>query len=132
MILPLSMMLLLVMLLFSALFVARMYALYQKKVDLRYYELFKGAGAPAYLTKVTNNLNNLFEVPTLFYVAATLVITLNIETETMLFNAWGFVIARYVHSLIHITVNNYLARGFVFTVSIYYLAVLWLEILGKI
>jgi len=132
MILPLSMMLLLVFILFGALFVARMSALYRKNVDLKYYEVFKGAEPPAYLTKVTNNLNNLFEVPTLFYVAATLVITLNIETETMMFNAWGFVIARYVHSLVHTTINNYLARGFVFTVSIYYLAALWLEIVGTI
>jgi len=132
MILPLSMMLLLVLILFNALFVARMYALYKKKVDLKYYEVFKGAESPSYLTKVTNNLNNLFEVPPLFYMAATLVIVLNIETETMLFNAWGFVIARYAHSLIHITINNYLVRGSIFTVSIYFLAILWLEILEKL
>jgi len=132
MILPLSMMLLLLLILFAALFVARMSALYKNKVDLKYYEVFKGSQPPAYLTKVTNNVNNLFEVPPLFYIAAVLVIVLDIETETMLFNAWGFVIARYVHSLIHVTINNYLMRGSIFTVSIYFLALLWIEILGKV
>jgi len=132
MILPLSLMILLVFILFAALFVARMSALYKKNVDLKYYEVFKGAEPPAYLTKVTNNLNNLFEVPTLFYMAATLVIVLNIETETMVFNAWGFVVARYVHSLVHTTINNYIARGFVFTVSVCFLAALLFEVLETV
>jgi hypothetical protein len=132
MIYPLSMMLLLVMLLFVGLFVARVSALYTKKVDFKYYEVFKGAQAPEYLTKVTNNLNNLFEVPPIFYMAAILVIVLNIENESILFNAWGFVVARYMHSLVHITINNYLIRGSVFTVSIYFLTMLWLGILERL
>jgi len=85
-----------------------------------------------YLTKITNNVNNLFEVPPIFYVAATLVIVLNIESDSMLFNAWGFVITRYIHSLVHVTINNYLMRGSIFTVSIFFLAALWVEILLKI
>jgi len=125
-------MLLLVLIMFNVIFVARMYALYTKKVNLKYYEVFKGAESPNYLTKVTNNVNNLFEVPSIFYLAVALVITLNIETETMLFNAWAFVITRYLHSIVHITFNNYLVRGTIFTVSIYYLAVLWLEIIQKV
>ena len=126
------MMLLLVLILFNIIFVARMYALYTKKVDLKYYEIFKGAESPGYLTKVTNNLNNLFEVPPIFYMAAVLVIALNLESETILFNAWGFVVTRYIHSIVHITFNNYLIRGAIFTLSIYYLAILWFEILEKV
>ena len=125
-------MLLLVLILFSLLFVARMTALYTKAVDFKYFQLFKGAQAPEYLTKVTNNLNNLFEVPPVFYMAATLVLVLNIETDTMVFNAWGFVIARYIHSVVHITSNNYLIRGGVFTVSLYFLVILWVEILNNL
>jgi len=132
MIYPLSMMLLLVMILFVLLFIARMYALYTKKVDLNYYETFQGRESPMYLTKVTNNVNNLFEVPPIFYMAATLVILLNIESESMLFCAWGFVITRYIHSLVHVTINNYLMRGGIFTVSIFFLVALWVEILQKI
>jgi hypothetical protein len=125
-------MLLLVLILFSLLFVARVTALYSKAVDFKYFQLFKGAQSPDYLTKVTNNVNNLFEVPPIFYMAATLVLVLGIETNTMVFNAWGFVIARYVHSAVHTTFNNYLMRGGVFTVSIYFLVVLWVEIFNTI
>lgn len=132
MIYPLSMMLLLVLILFGLLFVARMSALYTKKVDLKYFEVFEGAELPSYLTKVTNNLNNVFEVPPLFYMAATLVIVLNLETDSILFNAWGFVIARYIQSFIHITNNNYLMRGGIFTVSIGFLVILWWEIIGNL
>jgi len=132
MIYPLSMMLLLVMILFVLLFIARMYALYTKKVDLNYYETFQGRESPMYLTKVTNNVNNLFEVPPIFYMAATLVILLNIESESMLVYAWGFVITRYIHSLVHVTINNYLMRGGIFTVSIFFLIALWVEILQKL
>lgn len=125
-------MLLLVVILFVLLFIARMTALVTKKVDLQYYETFQGREAPTYLTKVTNNVNNLFEVPPMFYVAATLVIVLNIESESMLVYAWGFVITRYIHSLVHITINNYLMRGSIFTVSIFFLVALWVEILQKL
>jgi len=118
--------------LFVLLFIARMTALYTKKVDVHYYETFQGRESPVYLTKITNNVNNLFEVPPIFYVAATLVIVLNIESDSMLFNAWGFVITRYIHSLVHVTINNYLMRGSIFTVSIFFLAALWVEILLKI
>jgi hypothetical protein len=132
MIYPLSAMLFLVLILFALLFVARMRALYSKRVDVTYFEVFKGSNAPEYLTKVTNNLNNLFEVPPIFYLAAVLVIVLNIESEAILFNAWAFVIARYVHSLVHVTINKYLMRGAVFTVSIYFLVMLWVDILQNI
>lgn len=87
MIYPLAAMLLLVLILFALLFVARMRALYSGKVDFRYFETFKGAQPPEYLTQVTNNLNNLFEVPPIFYMAATLAMVLTIESEAMLFNA---------------------------------------------
>lgn len=132
MIYPLAMMLVLILILFSLLFVARMTALYSKAVNLKYFQLFKGAQAPDYLEKVTNNLNNLFEVPPIFYMAATLVLVLGIETDSMVFNAWGFVITRYVHSAVHVTLNNYLMRGGVFTVSIVFLALLWIEILNNL
>ncbi|PCH85425.1 MAG: hypothetical protein COB26_03805 [Piscirickettsiaceae bacterium] len=126
---PLSAMLFLVLILFVFLFVARMSALYSKKVNLTYFEVFNGTQPPVYLTKVTNNVNNLFEVPPIFYMAVLLVLLFDIENETMLFNAWGFVIARYIHSLVHITVNNYLMRGGIFTVSIYFLVMLWVALL---
>ena len=132
MIYPLSMMLLLVLILFCLLFVARMTALYSKAVDFKYFQLFKGAQAPDYLAKVTNNVNNLFEVPPIFYMAAILVLVLGIETDSMVFNAWGFVITRYVHSFVHVTLNNYLMRGGIFTVSIGFLIALWVEILIKL
>lgn len=132
MILSLIAMLLLVLILFFLLFVSRMRALYSKKVGLAYFEVFKGAQPPEYLTKVTNNVNNLFEVPPLFYLAVVLTLVFNIENDFMLFCAWGFVIARYAHSFVHITFNNYLIRGSVFTVSIFFLVMLWLEILQKL
>ncbi|PCI22608.1 MAG: hypothetical protein COB62_01185 [Piscirickettsiaceae bacterium] len=132
MIYPLLMMLFLVLILFGLLFVVRMSALYTKRVDLKYFEVFEGAKPPSYLTKVTNNLNNVFEVPPLFYMAATLVMVLNLETDSIIFNAWGFVITRYIHSFIHITLNNYLMRGGVFTVSIYFLVILWWDIVEKL
>lgn len=132
MILSLIAMLLLVLILFFLLFVSRMRALYSKKVGLAYFEVFKGAQAPEYLTKVTNNVNNLFEVPPIFYMAVVLTLVFDIENDFMLFCAWGFVVSRYVHSFVHITFNNYLVRGSVFTVSIFFLVMLWLEILQKL
>jgi hypothetical protein len=132
MIYPLVTMLALVLAMFGAAFVVRMWAVKRGDVHISHYQLFEGPQPPRYVIKVCNNLNNLFQVPPIFYSAAVLAIALKIESELMLFSAWGFVVARYIHTLAHVTVNNYLARSAAFAVSLGFLVTLWVEILAAI
>lgn len=132
MIYPLVTMLLLILIMFGAALFARLYAVYTGDVDLKYYEIFEGGKCPDWVTKICDNLDNLFEVPPIFYAAAILVIALKLENEAIIFNAWGYVIMRYIHTLVHVTINKYLYRSAVFGISLYFLAMLWIQIIVKI
>ena len=132
MIYPFVTMLVLVALMFGAAFAVRIYAVKTGSVSLSHYKLFEGPEPPSYAVKVCNNLNNLFQVPPIFYVASVLAIVQGIETELAVLSAWGFVGARYAHTLVHVTVNNYLLRSAVFALSLAFLVVLWVEVLTAV
>lgn len=58
----------------------------------------------------SNNLRNLFELPVLFYaLCVVLIVSVQVD-DTYVYTAWGFVILRGLHSLIHCTVNVVMAR----------------------
>lgn len=130
MVYPLIAMLALVAIMLGVAFVVRMYAVRKGDVSLSHYRLFEGPQPPSYVTKVGNNLNNLFQVPPIFYAAAVLAIALGIESKLAVFSAWGFVAARYAHTLVHITANHYLLRSAAFAVSLVFLVLLWVAVLA--
>lgn len=132
MIYPLVMMLILILFMFGLAFLARVHAAALGTVELKYYELFEGRPPPDYVIRISNNLNNLFEVPPIFLAAVVLAIALNIESATLLASAWGFVIARYIHTAVHVTYNRYLLRSAVFGISLLFLVVLWGELVARI
>lgn len=65
---------------------------------------------PDAMAQAARNYENLFEVPMLFYVAGALAIALGIQTPAMIITAWIFVLARIIHSWIHLTGNNVIHR----------------------
>lgn len=101
------------------------------QVPARYYKLMQGAEPPETVVKVTRHLNNLFEMPILFYSAGILSIVLHLESLSMLAMAWTFVAFRLVHAVIHITYNNPMHRLLVFTLSCCALLGMWIELLIK-
>lgn len=125
---PLMAMLALIVLMFVAAFCVRMYSVIAGKVTLAHYKIFSDKTEPEYVTKVTNNLNNQFQLPLLFVCACVLAISLKLETPGLIFSAWAFVICRLVHSLVHTTVNIVLLRSIVFAVGFYFLASIWHQI----
>lgn len=81
---------------------------------------------PARSLFVRNNLENQFELPTLFYpVCIALYVTGGANIYTTLL-AWLFVIARYVHAWIHIRTNNLRFRRPVFMAGSLVLVLMWL------
>ena len=79
-----------------------------KRGDLspRYFAINRGAEVPEYLAKVSNNYNNLLELPVLFYVVSVLLYVTNGVEPAQIILAWVFVFSRYMHSYIHTTYNN--------------------------
>ena len=77
-------------------------------------------------SRAPDNFRNLFELPVMFYVAAlTIFVTGNICVPHVIL-AWGYVVARYAHSLIHCTSNVVMHRFYAFLASCVLLVCIWL------
>lgn len=76
-------------------------------------------------TKFANAFHNQLETPVLFYLLVTLLLVTDKVTDTLIYLAWGYVAARIIHALIHVTYNHVLHRFIIFITSIAILAVMW-------
>ncbi len=129
---PLALLLILMASMFVVAFVCRMWAVKFGELKLSHYETFNISKEPGYVTKTTNNLNNLFQLPPIFVAACVLAFSLSYTSDPLTFNAWGFVISRYIHTLVHITINQVLVRSLAFGIGLYFLVAIWIELLTKI
>jgi hypothetical protein len=80
----------------------------------------------------SNNLKNLFEIPVLFYLAAMIAMLLMIQDDTLVWLAWGFVILRAVHSLIHCSYNRVMHRFAAYLLSCLFLMFMWIRLASYI
>ncbi len=92
-----------------------------QKTDLRSHarEVLKDAEA------ASDNYQNQFETPLLFYIAILLALSLLVQDWFIVALAWTYVGLRYIHSFIHITYNHVLHRFSVFVFSSVVLFALW-------
>jgi hypothetical protein len=111
-----------------ALWMGKLRFLAVRRGDLspRYYELNRGGKVPDYLAKVSQNYDNLLELPILFYVLGCLLYVTDKVEPAQLVMAWLFVGSRYVHSYIHTTTNTLKSRMRVFLFGALLLMVMWL------
>lgn len=109
---PVVAMLLLTAVVWVVLFIRRLSYMAGQKIDAEQMQtpqqtlslLPDDVNAPA------NNFKNLFEVPVLFYVVCLCAAMLNSVDAMMLNCAWGFVLLRVIHSVIHCTYNRVMHR----------------------
>jgi hypothetical protein len=76
----------------------------------------------------SDNLKNLFEMPVLFYLAAMLAMLLLIQDVLLIRLAWGFVILRIVHSVVHCTYNRVMHRFIAYIASCLFLILMWIRL----
>jgi len=74
----------------------------------------------------SENLINLFELPVLFYTVCLFLYVANQVDEFNLILAYGFLIFRIIHSLIHCTYNRVVHRFYAYVVSA---IILWVMII---
>lgn len=60
---------------------------------------------PSDVLKVSNNIDNQFEIPVVFFVLCLLFHGLNQVNAMVLALAWGYVFTRYVHAYVHVGSN---------------------------
>lgn len=80
----------------------------------------------------SDNFENLFELPVLFYVAALLISTNGITDLIYVTSAWLFVAFRAIHSLIHCSYNKIMHRFYAYLVSSFILWGIWFRIAWQI
>lgn len=125
---PMATLFLLNILVMSMMLFFRVKAVRTRKVSPRYFKLNKGEDIPDHLEALSQNYNNLLELPLLFYIICLTVITLNLNIDYFSLYAWTYVVFRYIHSFIHITYNHILHRLFVFFISCVMLITMWVNV----
>ena len=87
------------------------------EVSLSYYSMFQCEEIPDLVIKTSRKLANLFTVPVLFYAAGILYAALEMSDSVPVTMVWLFVIARLIHTGIHLSYNNVMHRLVVFGVG---------------
>lgn len=95
------------------------------RVDPRFYKLFRGDGEPDDVAATARNLNNLFEMPTLFYAGTAIAFAGQVAGAPLVALGWTYVALRYLHTVIHLTSNKVLWRFRVFALSLLVLLAYW-------
>jgi hypothetical protein len=73
--------------------------------------------SPRSVSNPSDNLKNLFELPTLFYGLVLYLFVSNKVDETYLIAAWIFAAFRVLHSAVHCTVNIVILRFWLYCIS---------------
>lgn len=106
------------------LFRLRVKAVKAGEVRLSQFRLNTGE-TPDVMAQAARNYANLFEVPMLFYTAGAIAIALGIQVPAMIITAWIFVLARILHSWIHLTSNNVIHRMRAYMLGSICVLVIW-------
>nr|WP_314260674.1 MAPEG family protein [uncultured Devosia sp.] len=81
---------------------------------------------------LSNNFDNQFQLPVLFYVACLLSLIVGGTGWAEVLLAALFVVLRYIHAAIHVTRNSVLHRFGVYFAGLVVLALLWLWLVLRI
>ena len=103
---------------------ARFRAARQGRVKIKDVAL-DNSGWPDDVRKFSNNYQNQFEVPVLFYAVLALLLATQLADWVAVVLAWVFVASRVVHTLIHTGANVVIRRFQVFVFGFSVVALMW-------
>ena len=106
-------------------------AVKSRDVKFGYFKVYRG-NVPDYLLAARHHYKNMFELPLIFYVICILVYISDNLDSFDLWLAWGFVITKYVHSIIRMTTNYVPHRGIIFSISFLIVIVQYFYFFSKI
>lgn len=76
------------------------------EIDLSYFQTYQSGEEPVESAKLARHFSNIFEAPTLFYVACLVGMHLEIKGNILLALAWVYVAFRLAHAYIHTGKNS--------------------------
>ncbi len=83
--------------------------------------------SPPQVSNPSDNLKNLFELPTVFYAVVLYLYATNQVDSSYVVSAWGFFLFRVLHSVVHCTFNFIPLRFVLYVISA---ATLWFMVVG--
>ena len=110
----------------------RVVAVRSGKARVSDFKLGESERVPESVRIINRNYMNLLELPVLFYVAALIAFSDDRVNGLTLGLAWVFVALRYVHSLVHLSVNIVLLRLALFASAAVALLSFWAAILWQV
>jgi hypothetical protein len=103
---PMFAMVLLTAVVLARLFRSRVRAVREGQLPASYFRIYQGATEPENTAKPARHFTNLFEAPTLFYVACLAAMVTGATGTAMQLLAWLYVAARLIHSYVHLGANR--------------------------
>lgn len=124
---PLASQVVLTLLVWIWLYVTRLSSMIRNRVKIQ--ELAEDAGMDRIRDAIhpSDNFENLFEIPVLFFVLILLLIQTGNTNPFYLQGAWAFVVLRAFHSVVHCTVNRILFRFLFYFAGTLLLWVMWIR-----
>ena len=123
---PMAAMVLLTVVVLIRMVRGRVAAVRSGDVDARYYKTYQGENTePRRAAQNARHFTNLFENPTLFYVACVVAMVSGLGGTAMLVLAWLFVATRATHAVVHLTSNRIPHRMAAYGLSWTVLAAMW-------
>ncbi len=83
-------------------------------------------------TRIGNAYHNQLEMPLLFYLLVCLLLITKLDDNLFLILAWGYVVLRLIHAVIHVSTSRARLRFFVFAASSVVLLLMWLRFAVKL
>lgn len=109
-------------------FLSRVRGIRAGEVSPKYFKVYSGGSPSERLELIAQHYENQFEVPILFLITCTLILSLNIVNTTTLVLAWVFVVSRGFHAWIHLGRNNVRQRAAAFSIGWISILFLWVQL----
>ena len=116
------------------LFRRRVQAVSERLITTAYYRIYQDQGVPEpeSAAKAARHFSNLFEAPTLFYVACLAAMITQRGGMTLLILAWCYVAARIAHAAIHLGPNKLRWRIRAYFASWLVLVGMWVTLVARL
>jgi hypothetical protein len=122
---PLTAQVLLTACVWATLLTARLVSMIRNRVKMEELKGAQGYSKIAETDAISDNFENQFEVPVLFYLVLVLLMVSGKSDPGIVTASWVFVVSRMVHSLIHCTFNSVYMRFSAYLIGCISLGWIW-------
>ncbi|MCB9091512.1 MAG: MAPEG family protein [Halobacteriovoraceae bacterium] len=99
------------------------------ELDIRYFKTYDFGDVPAKIKQMSRHFTNLFEIPVLYFTACLIALIRDIQNPLVIWLAWFFVLARVIHSFIHLGKNKIYPRLIAYASCVVINLLIWILVI---